>query len=378
MGKVLRVLVVLIALLGIAALIFASLNYSKREALAGRAHSLEDAVIRLAGTLEAQDLADVPAPSYPARDISPVTSREIENPERSAFWDDYKAKLEAIGEPPPMLNYGTTAMRLQLRQYYKIGADGKPEIDALTGKASTEGAGTMDELIKRAQERAKAQYNTLASTRAELTKTRTELVETIEDLNRQKQNGRADKREIDTLNAEVSRLTTNLREKESQLEIANENLEEARSQIEELNDNVAQLNEEKTELESKIAEQDQIIRELKGAGGGLNVVQTTEGVQEGVLTPGDKGKIVSCNDEWKYAIVEFSADFIVELVGADRSRALPAIEVMVRRPGIDDIDQAFVTRLKLRQILRDKNIVIADILGDWQQKPVQTGDIVFF
>ncbi len=51
---------------------------------------------------------------------------------------------------------------------------------------------------------------------------------------------------------------------------------------------------------------------------------------------------------------------------------------MVRRPGVEDIDSAFVTRLKLRQIIRDKNIVIADVLPDWQQKGVQVGDIVFY
>lgn len=379
MGKVLRALVVLIALLGIAALVFATMNYNKREALAGRAHALEDAVIRLAGTLESVDLPDVPAPSYPARDVSPVTSREMENPERSGFWDGYNAKLEAIGDPPPMLSYGTTAMRLQLRQYYRIGADGKPEMDPITGRPATDGEGTMDELLQRAQDRAKAQYNTLLATRSELTRTRTELVDTIEDLNKQKQVGRADKREIDNLNSEVSRLNANLREKENQLEIANENLEEARGQIEDLNDNIAQITEEKNELEARVEEQEQIIRELKGASGSLQVVQTSEaGLEDGVLSPGDKGRIVSCNDDWKYAIIEFSPEFITELVGADRSRALPAIEVMVRRPGIDDIDQAFVTRLKLRQILRDKNIVIADVLNEWQQKPVNVGDVVFY
>lgn len=379
MGKVLRALVVLIALLGIAALVFATMNYNKREALAGRAHALEDAVIRLAGTLESVDLPDVPAPSYPARDVSPVTSREMENPERSGFWDGYNAKLEAIGDPPPMLSYGTTAMRLQLRQYYRIGADGKPEMDPITGRPATDGEGTMDELLQRAQDRAKAQYNTLLATRSELTRTRTELVDTIEDLNKQKQVGRADKREIDNLNSEVSRLNANLREKENQLEIANENLEEARGQIEDLNDNIAQITEEKNELEARVEEQEQIIRELKGASGSLQVVQTSEaGLEDGVLSPGDKGRIVSCNDDWKYAIIEFSPEFITELVGADRSRALPAIEVMVRRPGIDDLDQAFVTRLKLRQILRDKNIVIADVLNEWQQKPVNVGDVVFY
>ena len=87
---------------------------------------------------------------------------------------------------------------------------------------------------------------------------------------------------------------------------------------------------------------------------------------------------VSCNDEWKYAVIEFTPEFITELIGPARDRALPACEVMVRRAGSENIDEGFVTRLKLRQILREKNIVIADVLTDWQQKPVMVGDVVFY
>ena len=379
MGKVLRALVVLIAILGAAALFFASKNYAKREALAGRAHALEEAVIRLAGTLEAEDLPDVQTPAYAARDISPITSRELYSPERSGFWAGYKAKLEGIGEPPPMLAYGSNAMRLQLRQYYKIGADGKPEIDSLSGKPATEGAGTMDELLKRAQDRAKAQYNNLLATRSELASLRAELVDTIEELNRVKNDSRADKREIEKITDEATRSSNLARDAMEKRDLALKQYEEARGQIEELTDANATLQEKETELVAKIEEQEQTIRELKGAGGGLKVAQASDiAVQEGVLTPGDKGKVVSCNDEWKYAVIEFTPEFVTELIGPARDRALPACEVMVRRAGSENIDEGFVTRLKLRQILREKNIVIADVLTDWQQKPVMVGDVVFY
>ena len=377
MGKVLRVLVVLIALLAIAACVFAYKNYSKREALAGRAHMLEDSIVKITANFEAVELPDVPAPSYAARDTSPVTSREVENPERSAFWDSYNGKLEAAGQTPPMLNYGTPDMRLQLRQYYQVGDDGKYVNDPLTGKPATEGEGTMDELLKRAIERAKSQYNNLIVTRAELTKIRTELVDTIEELNKQKQDGRADKREIDSLNAKVSELNTNLRAKEAELESTKESLAEANQQVEDLNDKVAGMEEEMTQLNDKVKEQEQLIRELRGKNDKI-IDTTTAQVAEGVLTPGVKGKVVACNDEWKYAVVEFTPEFITELIGPQRDRALPQVEVMVKRADIEDPDAAFVTRLQLRQVLRDKNVVIADVLADWQQKPVQKGDIVFY
>ena len=376
MGKVLRVLVVLIALLGIAATVFAYKNYSKREALAGRAHMLEEYVIRFAGTFEAVDLPDVPAPSYAARDTSPVTSREVENPERSAFWDSYNAKLEAAGQTPPMLNYASQEMRLQLRQYFQVDATGAYVLDPLTGKPATEGEGTMADLLKKAYDRAKSQHSNLLATRCELEKIRTELVGTIEELNKQKSDSRLDKRDIEKLNGEVSQLNTSLKEKEAQLEAANESLKEAQEQAAELKDTVDGLQDEVGACNEKIAELEQVVRDLRGKNDAI-VPSTSIAVAEGVLTPGDKGKIVGCNDEWKYAIVEFSPDFMSELIGPARDRALPQCEVMVRRAGVENLDEAFVTRLKLRQAIRDKNIVIADILSDWQQKPVQLGDVVF-
>ena len=124
MGKVLRVLVILLAILSVAATIFAYMNYNKREILIGRTHLLEDMVVKIAGTFESEDIPETPQPSYPQRDISAVTSREIENPERSAFWDSYNHKYEPAATPPPMLNIGDNSHRLQLRTYYHKGADG--------------------------------------------------------------------------------------------------------------------------------------------------------------------------------------------------------------------------------------------------------------
>ncbi len=93
--------------------------------------------------------------------------------------------------------------------------------------------------------------------------------------------------------------------------------------------------------------------------------------------PGDKGKIINVNNDFGFVMIEFSKAAVVELVGPKRDQPLPLLEMMVRRSGITDPAAAFVTRVKLRQILREKNLVIADILTDWQQKPVNVGDIVF-
>ena len=376
MGKVLRVLVVLLAILSIVATVFAYMNYNKREILIGRAHMLEDMFVKVAGTFEAEDIPETPQPSYPQRDISAVTSREIENPERSAFWDSYNHKYEPAATPPPMFNIGDNTHRLQLRTYYHKGADGKYEIDSLTGKPTKKGPDTMSTLLDQIYERANAQYKVLTATRAELPRLREELINTIEELNNLKQAARTDKRIIEERDARIAELEGQKRELESKVERLNEEIKEMQEKEAELNQQIAEKDDELTQLNDKVKRLQEKVAVLSGTGG-VQINPTAPAVAEGVLTPGDKGKIVSLNDEWKFAIVEFSNDFVTELVGPARDRPLPLIEVMVRRPDIADPDAAFVTRLKLRQIIREKNLVIADILSDWQQKPVMVGDVVF-
>ena len=376
MGKVLRVLVILLAILSIVATVFAYMNYNKREILIGRAHLLEDMFVKVAGTFEAEDIPETPQPSYPQRDISAVTSREIENPERSAFWDSYNHKYEPAATPPPMFNIGDNTHRLQLRTYYHKGADGKYEIDSLTGKPSKKGSDTMSTLLDQIYERANAQYKVLTATRAELPRLREELINTIEELNSLKQAARTDKRIIEERDARIAELEGQKRELESKVERLNEEIKEMQEKEAELNQQIAEKDDEITQLNDQVKVLQEQVKVLKGTGG-VPINQTAPALADGVLTPGDKGKIVSFNDEWKFAIVEFSSDFVTELVGPARDRPLPLIDVMVRRPDIADADAAFVTRLKLRQIIRDKNLVIADILSDWQQKPVQIGDVVF-
>jgi len=96
------------------------------------------------------------------------------------------------------------------------------------------------------------------------------------------------------------------------------------------------------------------------------------------LSAGDKGKIIEANDELKFAIIEFGDDAMTEMVGSDRQNPLPQLEMNVRRIGRQSASGEFVTRIKLRQAVRGKNFVVADILSDWQQVTVEKGDVVFF
>jgi hypothetical protein len=96
------------------------------------------------------------------------------------------------------------------------------------------------------------------------------------------------------------------------------------------------------------------------------------------LSPGDKGKIVAYDDKLKFVVIEFSPKFMKEMLGDDLSKGLPQIEMMVRRPGMESTAGDFVTRIRLRQVVREQGLVVADVLIDWQQMPLEKDDVVYF
>jgi len=382
MGKLLRVLVVIILVLGGLALALAIMLFGRRELLIGRTWTLEEQVIRIAKTLEAQDPADQPQPGLPGRDVSPVTSRELENPELSTFWDTYMHKLEQ--DNLPTLDIGTEEKRLQLRSYYRYetGPDGKlrKAIDPLSGKPSTKGAGTMAELLDQVFERAKAQNALLNRVRAELKKVRAELVDTITELNAVKKQGRTDKKTIDGLRADVARLEDEKRALERKIERLEQEKKELAAELAEAKAEIAKLKEEIESLKKTVALQDKKIKELIGI---INRPTGTDSQPPAntwnqKLSPGDKGKIVSADGKLKFVVIELSDAFMVEMLGPGRDQPLPQIEMMVRRPGMKSAAGDFVSRIRLKQVLRDQNLVVADTLIDWEQVPLEKGDVVFF
>ena len=377
MGKVLRVLVIVIMVLGLFAGYFAWVNFTQREVLIGRTHALEDVFVKLSRTLEAGDPPEVPQPSYPQRDLSPVNSRETENPERSAFWEAYNHKLEPSAQPVPTLDYSSTEKRRQLREFYRIDpATGKPVNDPLTGQPDTKGAGTQAELLNEAFERAKNQYALLNQTRAELVKVRDELVATIEETNRLKQEGRADKRIIEEREARIAQLEREKRELEDQKARIEEELKASRAELQEANDTIDKQNDDMQVLNTRIQNLERDLKEAKGRGPAIPLVGgALPDNGEGQFTPGVHGKIVSFNEQWKFAVIEFSEDFMEQIT---REKVMPPLEVMVKRPGFQGTAGEFITRLRLRQVIHQQNLVVADILTDWQQAPLENGDAVFF
>jgi len=377
MAKVLRVLVIIILILSAVSLFFAIKLFEKRELLTKRNSVLEEQFIKVAKTIEAADAPDADAPGV-MKDISEVSDRELANPEKQAMLDAYPIKLEQ--QNLPTLDFGNTEKRLQLRSFFAVDAEGKYVLDPVDNKPATKGPGTMQELMDQLFERAKAQQASLNKTRAELTKMREQFTGSVDEINKLKTDGRAAKVELKGEKEKVAALTTEKEELETRVTKLNAEKKELSAERADAKNSIETLNEEKVTITEELAKSREQIKLLEERlkGGGNRPAGDTQLAAGTAPTAGDKGKIIEANDELKFAIIELSDDAIAELLGPERENALPQLEMNVRRTGRQSAAGEFVTRIKLRQAVRGKNFVVADILNDWQQAPVEKGDVVFF
>ena len=377
MGKALRGLVIVILLLSIAALVFASLNFNKRELLKARNQTMEDYIVKIAKTIEATDPEDADALDL-QKDISEVTDRELANPEKESVFENYPAKLEKVNIPTMDLD-GDDA-RLQLRALYKLDPEGKYEL-GIDGKPSRKGKGTMAESLDKVVDRAKTQQAALNKTRDELSKMRQRVEAEVGEINKLKADGRTTKKNLTETREQVAQLTTEKEALEGRVAKLTAEKKELSAELADTKNEVEKLNEEKTALNDELASKQQTIDELKKRLRGDQdrpQMANDNAVAVTSLSAGDKGKIIAANDELKFVIIEFSPEAIEEMLGADRQNALPQLTMNIRRQGRQSASGDFVTRIKLRQVVRGKNVVVADILNDWQQSPVEKGDVVFF
>jgi myosin heavy subunit len=378
MAKVLRVLVIIILILSAVSLFFAHKLFEKRELLTKRNSVLEETFIKVAKTIEEQDPAEADAPSV-MKDISEVSDRELTNPEKQAMLEGYPVKLEQ--QNLPTLDFGNTEKRLQLRSFFAVDGEGNYVLDPVDNKPATKGPGTMQELMDRFFDRAKAQQATLNKTRAELTKMRDQFTASVDEVNKLKTDGRAAKVELKGEKEKVATLTTEKAELETRVTRLTAEKRELTAELADAKNTIETLNEDKANLTEDLAKMNEKYEELKkvlsGKGSHPGTVAPAQGMAA-APTAGDKGKIIEANDELKFAIIELSDDAITELLGPERQNALPQLEMNVRRTGRQSAAGEFVTRIKLRQAVRGKNFVVADILNDWQQAPVEKGDVVFF
>ncbi len=370
MGKVLRVLVIILLLLSAGAFALGFMLFSKREMLKGRTLKMEKAIKDMDAFIEAEPGILEAKPADPNRDISPCTPELLTSPEMSDFWKNYNYDLE-VQEPGSMVDSARNAD--QLMQYYQIDPlTGKASVDGM-GKKVTKGKGTLQEILDKMVSSAEAQYERLNATRQQLLTLRKEYVSAVEELNEKKQKLRETLATVVDRDNTISELSEKIRGLEGRISALETEKKALEDQIAELRRDVAKLND-------TIVAKDREITSLKSENESLR--KKAAGDKESIMgkddwsgiEAGEKGKVTSVNPKWNFAVAELSDGFIKELLGDDFSREFRPVTLFIKRPGVNG---AFVSKVKLLQLKKDQKLCIADILTNWQQLPVQEGDILF-
>ena len=372
MAKLLKVLTVFSVILAAVALTLGIMLFKKRELLKGRTHKLETAFIKL-GTFIEDEPSEPATADFTEKDTAECSPQD--EAEYGSFWAGYKPELESSDQKTINL----ARRKADLQHYYKI--------DHITAKVArdernlpvTKGKGTMQYVLDDTVSKAEDQLNRLNATREQLVLTRQELNDTIDDLNTRKGGLRERRREIVQLNANIADLEANIRR-------LNGTVDDLEAKKRDLEDNVALLETDVAEKAEKITEQEEAIavyREqievLTGRPGGTmlgpNVIKRD-------IQAGYKGKVVSINPEWNFAVLELSDDFLAEIdVLKDRLAksgvvgSVPTIELLLKR---NTTAAEFVTKVRIIQIKKAQKLGIADILIDWQHLPIHEGDVAFY
>lgn len=378
MNKALHALVFVFLALAAAALWFELQLNSKRSLLTDRNRQQENYFVSIARTIEKVE-PDKNVSADPINmDVSPVEARPVDSPDMENVLDGYNAYLETANLDT--YNWENANDRGQLRKIYVLDDEGNPVMDL--GQPQMTGPGTADELLKKLFESAKAQQSRLNSTRAELVSLRGRLASVVNEINTLKPAAREDKISLADKEAKITKLESEKGELENQVTKIKGQIDELNQEISSLKDEVAVAKDEteaaKEEID-KLTQRNQVLekalKESFQTRGSASAATSSDSVSS--LTAGDKGKLVRVDNESMFAVVEFTDDAMKELKGDALDRAIPVIELAVRRPGYQGEAGEFVGRIRLRQEVKGKNYVICDILEAWEQDKLRGDDVVF-
>ena len=383
MNKVLHLVVYLILIAAVAALVFEKSLFDKRALLGDRNRMLEDYIVKIANTIEKADAPRSMVAPEAKKDISPIEARQIDSPEMSNLLEEYNAQLESGNLET--FKWDTSQVRLQLRQlYYLENGQTVPDV-ANYNKPMTKGKGTMAELLDQLLERAKAQQASLNTTRSALADLRGKFEAEVSDYNKLKPEVRAAKVNEDELKQKVSQVNQEKMVLEEQLTKLKSRVEEQSGEITSLKDEVstakdetAVAKEECAALEKKVQQLQKLMQQMaqqQSQSAGAPVTGGASAVTS--LPAGNKGKVADVNNKLMFCVIEFSDEAMDQMIGSARKNALPALTLGVLRKGFKGEAGEFVGKVRLRQSVAGKNFVIADILGDWSQAPMEKGDVIF-
>ena len=380
MNKALHALVYVILVIAAAALYFEYNLYGKKDLLKERNRQLEDYLVKISNTIEKSDAAKPATAPEARKDVSSVEAKLVDSPETENLLEEYQAQLE---EQNLETMKWDDKERIQLRQLYKTDAEGNRIPDpANPGDFVKKGPGTAQELLDRLFERAKAQQAKLNTTRAALAEMRTKVEALVADYNKVKPDARQDKVTIEEKKAQYTELEQEKAKVEEQLTKVKGQIDDKDAEIKSLKEEVGSAKEETEGVREDLVKAEKANETLRNML--KNAVATSRPAAASVasgagatLTAGCKGKIVEVNAQLMFAVVEFTEDAMKELLGPELNGNLTPLEMGLRRKGFQGPAGEYVGRIRLRQAVSGKNYVIADVLGDWQQAPVQKNDEVF-
>ncbi|MBQ6007581.1 MAG: hypothetical protein IJL17_03530 [Kiritimatiellae bacterium] len=378
MNKAVHALVYVILAVAGVALYFEMKLFEKKELLTDSNEQLRKCIVDLSSYIEAEN-APQGAVLEAKQDVSPREAREVDDPEMVNLLEKYNSQYEATNIK--CLDWGN-AQSAQLRRLYALDAEGNKQPDqANPGKFIMEGKDTAAELIKQIVGRAKYQKDTLKETRKELSVVRTKLQELVADYNELPKEIRLNKIEIEKKNKEIETLTAEKTKVETDLENSKKEVEDLKSDVASLKDEVSAAKDEteaaKEDLEKSKKLVETLLSRLKNQSSGPRPVTGGPVAGGGQLTSGDKGKVASVQNEKLFVIVQFEDAALDELIGSERNGALPPHEMLVVRPAKGEGGkERIVGKIRLRQWTPKSNLVVADILKDWQQEPIEKNDVI--
>ena len=380
MNKALHAFVYLFLALAGAALWFELQLSAKRELLTDRNRLQEDYIVKLAKTVEKEDAPREEAVEL-RKDVSPVEAKIVDTPETENILEEYKVYLEK--QNLETLNFDSK--RDQLRMVY-LTADGDPNGEPIMdgNRKKDSGPGTEREILEQLFDASSKQRARLDTTRAELTKLRGILEDTVDELNRLKPVARQDKVTIGEREERIAKLESEKGELDNQIAklkarvdgLVAENTElrndadQARAQVAEKDEELEEVRNQYNELNERMRK----MRTVQSAGSAAAAGAASAGIPFG-----DKGKVIEVDNENMFAIVQFSEDALRELRGGKEGNApiTPGLELSVKRPGYNGEAGDIVGRIRIRQEIPEKPYLICDVLGAWSQTDMRAGDVVF-
>ena len=379
MNKAVHALVYVILAVAGVALYFEMNLFEKKELLKDSNEQLRNCIVKLSSFIEAED-APADKPIEVGIDKEPREAREVDDPQLTELLDDYHPEYEKSNLK--LMKWGD-AQAVQLRKLYDLDSDGNKKPDPATpGKFVTKGPGTAQELVDKITERAGKQYDKLNRTRTELAKVRTKIQELAGEYNKLPKEIRLNKIEIEKKEKEIEKLTGEKKAVEDELQKSKGEVEELKAEVTSLKDEVSAAKDETEAVKEDLNKAKETVERLTN----MLKTQTAPRVASGSaaagggqLTNGDKGKISAVDNERLYAVVKFEDAALDELIGAERNGALPPHEMLVIRTvkGAEGKDSSkIVGKIRLRQWTPKTNLVTVDILQDWQQAPIEVGDVI--